>query len=442
MTLIEKINGLEQEWQREVERQQVSAAKLLEMEEAARELGARVARAALEWLLAAVGNGYAGATLACACGEKLKFQRYAQRPVRSLMGEVRYTRAYYYCRACGRGCAPLDKKLGQSEREISAGVERKLAQLSAHLSFGEVESVLQEFGVTLSDRQIETVAEAVGDRAVQLSQAEAEANRDLAPKPPLRLVGAPERTWVVEMDGVMAGLQDGSWQEVKVGAVYELGQRVEVSKARWELLDKQRCVRRGSVEEFRQHLWATLVRAGVHVGDRIVVLGDGAEWITQTFAALFPKATRILDFYHVSERLWAVANQRYGEQSARAAAWAQAKLEALKAGRVSAVCRALRQLEMPDAQAQQTRDETVRYFERQRASMAYDRYRAEKLPIGSGAIEGTCKHLVAARCKQSGMRWTPEGLDDILALRCWVLNGRLDELCPKPKVKIEWAEAA
>jgi hypothetical protein len=40
------------------------------------------------------------------------------------------------------------------------------------------------------------------------------------------------------------------------------------------------------------------------------------------------------------------------------------------------------------------------------------------------------------------MRWTADGLDAILALRCWILNERLDELRPKPKVKIDWGQAA
>lgn len=443
MPLTEKILAITAEWQKAVARQQLSESEFVELEEAARELGLRVAQAALESLLAAAGPGYAGAALACACGAKLKFQRYAERPVRTLIGEVRYERAYYYCRACGAGRAPLDEQLGQSAREISAGVERKLACLGAQLSFGAAAGVLAEFGIGLSERQLETVAEAVGDRAQQKSVHEARvaSTQALAPAR-LRLVGAPARTWVVEMDGVMAGLKDSTWQEVKVGAVYELGQRVEISAGRWELLAKQLCVLRGGVEDFREQLWALALGSGIRRDDRIVVLGDGAEWIDQTLAALFPQATRILDFYHAAERVWEVANLRYGEQTRSAKVWAEAKLTSLKAGKLSEVCRALRGLVMPNPQAQQRRDEVVRYFERHRAAMAYDGYRAQGLPIGSGAIEGSCKHLVAARCKQAGMRWTPEGLDDILALRCWVLNDRLDELCPKPKVKLEWAKAA
>jgi hypothetical protein len=72
------------------------------------------------------------------------------------------------------------------------------------------------------------------------------------------------------------------------------------------------------------------------------------------------------------------------------------------------------------------------------AQLAYDEYRAADLPMGSGAIEGTCKHLVAARCNQAGMRWTAAGIDALLALRRTVLNEQLDTLLPPPKLKLVW----
>lgn len=40
------------------------------------------------------------------------------------------------------------------------------------------------------------------------------------------------------------------------------------------------------------------------------------------------------------------------------------------------------------------------------------------------------------------MRWSEKGVDSILALRCFVVNERFDELCPKPAISIEWADAA
>lgn len=185
-----------------------------------------------------------------------------------------------------------------------------------------------------------------------------------------------------------------------------------------------------------------ILRVGVRAADRIVVIGDGAEWIDQTVELMFYGATRIMDFYHLAQRIWAVAGARYGEASQQGSQWAHEKLSLMKAGQIERVIRALRQLKMEEGEGEARRAEAVGYIKKNRAGMAYDQYKAENLPIGSGAIEGSCKHLVTARCKQAGMRWSEAGVDAILALRCWVLNGRLDELRPKPQIEIEWAKAA
>jgi len=42
---------------------------------------------------------------------------------------------------------------------------------------------------------------------------------------------------------------------------------------------------------------------------------------------------------------------------------------------------------------------------------------ARGLHIGSGIAESSCKNLVQARLKQSGMHWTVEGAESILQLR-------------------------
>lgn len=416
-----------------------------ESEELAKQVGERVAQIALGELVKEQVEGKKYKRVVCECGQRMKAQRMSEKRVRSLVGEISYRRMYYYCRQCGSGRCPADEELGQSGREISAGVERVVGLVGGHLPFGVTEQILREVGgVELSSRQCETVAEALGSEAEKIEDQGVEQSRGADLAPALRLVKGDnqERIWVVEMDGVQAPLKDGSWQEVKCAVVYQLEQRVEISRGRWELLQKQRCVLRGPVEDFRDRLWALLRRVGVRIGERIVVLGDGAEWIDQTVAELFVGATRILDFYHVAERIWSVAGVRYGESSAQSQAWAQAKLHALKQGEVLEVCHAIKLLKLRDAESEQVRSDTLRYLNNHLDGMAYDLYRAESLPIGSGAVEGTCKHLVTARCKQAGMRWTQPGLDSILALRCWILNDRLDQLRPKPKVKIEWERAA
>jgi hypothetical protein len=54
--------------------------------------------------------------------------------------------------------------------------------------------------------------------------------------------------------------------------------------------------------------------------------------------------------------------------------------------------------------------------------MDYPRYARAGLPIGSGAVEGACKHLVTARFKQAGMRGGKETAEPLIHLRAALLS--------------------
>ena len=444
MTLIDQIIATIELWQKHllpVPDQPTSS--MAAMEQAAQALGQRVSQLALCNLLQHCGTGYDRSVRPCPCGGKLRFERFSQRTVRTLMGEVSYRRAYYRCRACARSCFPLDEQINQSAREISPGLQRAVALLSAHLSFIETERVLGEVtGATLSARQIETVAESVGAQAEDRQQQEEElaARQGLASQSGPR---QPEpKTYIVEMDGVQVGLQDGRWQEAKCGVVYEANQRVEINPGRWELLKRHRCVLRGDVAAFRKRLWGLCLRAGIQEQDKVVVIGDGAEWIDQTAGLMFPKGERILDYYHASERIWAVANARWGDETRQGKRWAESKLRELKGGQAKQVIGSMRKLKMKSVEGQTVKATAIKYMSVRQDQMRYGEYRAAGLPIGSGAVESSCKQMVTARCKQAGMRWSEAGVDAILALRSYVLNERLDELCPKPAISLDWAKAA
>ena len=46
--------------------------------------------------------------------------------------------------------------------------------------------------------------------------------------------------------------------------------------------------------------------------------------------------------------------------------------------------------------------------------MKYDEYLAAGYPIGSGVVEGACRHLVKDRMERAGMRWHPDGAQAML----------------------------
>ena len=59
--------------------------------------------------------------------------------------------------------------------------------------------------------------------------------------------------------------------------------------------------------------------------------------------------------------------------------------------------------------------------------MRYAKFRNQGLFVGSGVVEAGCKTIIGLRLKQSGMRWTVDHANAIIALRCCQLSGRWEE---------------
>jgi hypothetical protein len=197
------------------------------------------------------------------------------------------------------------------------------------------------------------------------------------------------------------------------------------------------------VEDFREKVALEASKRGAATARKLVFLGDGAAWIWKTAAERFPRAVQILDWYHAVEHLWAIGRARFGADDKRLWAWVKQREQELWDGKLDAVIAALRvvsaELGAPDPSlGDEARERDVRwiahrgsgYFEENRGRMNYPAYRASNLPIGSGVIESSCKHVVGDRMKRTGMRWDEEGAEDVLALRCLDLNGRWDSLWP------------
>jgi hypothetical protein len=70
-------------------------------------------------------------------------------------------------------------------------------------------------------------------------------------------------------------------------------------------------------------------------------------------------------------------------------------------------------------------EEHVRCFRRHACKMKYKSTRQRGFPIGSGPTEGSCKSVVAVRCKRSSQRWFETRASVVLQLRALSLDGRL-----------------
>ena len=58
--------------------------------------------------------------------------------------------------------------------------------------------------------------------------------------------------------------------------------------------------------------------------------------------------------------------------------------------------------------------------------LQYDNALAEGVPIASGVVEGTCRHLVEDRMNVTGARWSLAGAEAVLRLRALRASGDFD----------------
>jgi hypothetical protein len=160
--------------------------------------------------------------------------------------------------------------------------------------------------------------------------------------------------------------------------------------------------------------------AGYGRARKRVFLGDGAHWLWELASLHFPEATRVLDWYHLSEKVHEAANAVFGEGSEPSKAWAKLRLDELWEGQQRSARQAV--AELRKTLRSKPKREALRklgvYLKNNAERVDYPRYRAQGLPIGSGPVESACKTLVGGRCKQAGMRnWRRRGAETVLRLR-------------------------
>ena len=368
------------------------------------------------------------------CGSRMHRRgRRSLSPV-SLVGRLALRRGYWTCGCSKGGLCQLDRAFGLAGRDgvrLTPAALRALAEEAAEKSFAKAaESLGRLAGVEVTAKRAERGARQAG-REIAAWERAAPA---LAEAPAETMYCSPDGTGVPMVRRDAGTAEDGGpsrTREAKV-AVFHTAQRrhpktglperdagsarstAAIDSARSKDADPapSPCARR---------LWRAAERFGFASATRQVVIGDGAKWIWNMAAELFPKAICIVDIWHAFERLWEVGRALHGLGTRRCRAWSEKVCAALSEGRVDDVLRELRECASEPAAAK-----AVGYFENNRGRMRYPRYRTMGLLVGSGMVESACGTLVAARLKRGGMHWSEAGANDILALRACVRSGLYD----------------
>ncbi|MGH3515070.1 MAG: UPF0236 family transposase-like protein [Pseudonocardiaceae bacterium] len=155
-------------------------------------------------------------------------------------------------------------------------------------------------------------------------------------------------------------------------------------------------------------------------------LADGAPHLWKIWRRSFAKARPCLDWYHLSEYLWAAGTALHGAKSRERRPWVTARLDELMRGDVGAVIDALVAARQALADAPKKRRKNVKkaikYVRNHETMMrAYGELNDRNITYGTGVIEGTIKGL-GSRLDAAGSRWCREGSDAMLPLCCVLLS--------------------
>jgi hypothetical protein len=255
-----------------------------------------------------------------------------------------------------------------------------------------------------------------------------------------------------------AGANKCTKQSAYVGAVYSIKPFVRTADNVLDELQRLECQedrprptnKRLSVEmtqvlpeqlvEGPQQLFASLKsQVASRKGKRkLICLMDGQRslWFRQRES--LPDAIPVLDLFHATEYLWEAAYCFEAKGSAAAEKFVQRYLRMLLEGKVKNVIAAMKRKRksLTNKKRLKTLDKVIRYYTTNANHMKYDQYLIAGYPIGSGVVEGACRHLVKDRMERSGMRWQLEGATAMLKLRTVYINGHWDDFI-KHRIKTE-----
>ena len=368
------------------------------MEQVVMEMMMSFGKGLLQRLVDSGSNGYQGSSTTCECDSSMKFVQHRGRDIHTLFGWIKLKRAYYHCQDCGAGLAPYDVASGLGPEQLSPGLAKACCLLAVDDSFAQTSQKLEElFNQKVSERTVERVVHQVG--SVVLQQQNEELDNFFAERQIPQTQANPERLYVAA-DGTTAHEIDG-WHEVKVGSIYWENERFERVGRYVGRFDNS--------EAFGWYFWMEACRCGLRGAKEVVFLGDGAPWIRNQHRKHFGRSTFIIDWYHALKHIalkhiWDCGKVLFGEGSEATQKWVKKRESWLWDGQTRKLLKDLqKQYKQHRGRKRKELAKLHKYIQDNEQEMRYDVFRAKGYDIGSGAVEGACKHVVGKRLKQSGM---------------------------------------
>ena len=397
--------------------------------------GARVLEKALE----EVGCGRQAHEVRCPrCAAPMHSVGQRTKGVRTILGRIRFRRSLLVCERCGEGLFPADRLLGIKGTSFSPGAQRMMARAGAKEAFETAAEDLHLYArLDVERKDVERTAQKTGKEIegwrrnndeYPLLQSEWEPHK-----------GAPIELMYISFDGTgvpmcpaqLAGRKgkqpDGTakTREAKLGCVFTQTQLDEKGRP---VRDCDSTTYVGAIETsdaFGRRIFAEAVRRGLYDAKRVVLLTDGAPYNRTISQTHFPKATHIIDLYHAREHLADTRKLLVPEKQWEfcEARWS----EMLDEGDIENLTKNIERYVPRSGQGRKDGLRQIDYFQENAQRMRYATFREQGLFVGSGVIEAGCRSIIDQRLKKSGMHWSLDGANAIIALRCCLYSRRFEQ---------------
>jgi hypothetical protein len=221
------------------------------------------------------------------------------------------------------------------------------------------------------------------------------------------------------------------WREPKLLIIYVVNDDGRVDKKILPLIDG---TLKGTDALFALlHIY--LRSLNLNTVDQILFVADGAHWIWDAIQCarkmlnligLHCKIIELIDFYHAVQHLHAFAELKRQWSRKRRKQWVSQQKVWLKGGKTQEVLKNLAMAAKGSKSKLLQRE--LMYFVNNQKRLSYQEVAAQKLPIGSGAIESAVRRVVNLRLKSPCIYWKEDTAEELLLLRAYYKSGRWELL--------------
>jgi len=367
-------------------------------------------------------------------------------------GTMQITRSLYQADAGGDCYCPLDDFWGMKGEFATEDVRQAIAFSMAHLTADETEQLFEKCAwFHPSATAIKNITDKIGDFVEKHADTIMQVVQDAQQLPRetevlvasmdganvlLREKG-PQKGRPAQRPGLKASSSENTaYKNVMTGAIscYALPSEPDERPQRLPSIYTARMPQDGAPifkQQFEQEIHALEEKLPQSVTKIFLCDGHRSIWSYADNNPMYDGYEKLIDFYHTTEHLSKASEALFGKASDSADAWYgkyRKKLledddgaeSVLRSMSYYSHHRKLPKNRLDGLEQQKT------FFRRNKDKMLYADFLARGLPIGSGPVEAACKSIVKTRLCRSGMRWSRQGGQRILHLRCFVKSNRWD----------------